>query len=42
MVYYNSGKGNFMKKKVYISVYEEELVSDYAKVLAEKFDYELV
>ena len=31
-----------MKKKVYISVFESESVADYAKVLAEKFDYEIV
>lgn len=42
MLYLNSGKGNYMKKKVYISVFENESIADYAKVLVEKFDYEIV
>ena len=36
-------KGISMKNKVYISVFEnEQRIADYAKVLSEKFDYEIV
>ena len=31
-----------MKKKVYISVFKNEQIVDYARVLVEKFDYEIV
>ena len=31
-----------MKKKVYISVFKNEQIVDYARVLVEKFDYDIV